>query len=404
MTNNDITEFQSRLYRDPELRKTELYRYKLILVLGAGAIGSAFIVALVSLGYCNIIVVDFDRLEESNLSRSAFLYNPNEDIGELKAEVAAKRAQEGMVDGGSAVGINMDAMDIGANFLSQFVMVICCLDSIAARIHISNECRKAGVPMIETGTNNLLAQAQLFDQKGACYKCYAPDTDETAHHSCAVEFRKAVNQGNIPATPIASTMSATLAANMMVDYLCGINDVSNRKMLYDGKNFQLRNIKLVPVPNCSGCENEKPEKLIEFDESSDITVREAKKMMEEKFGGKITIYMPQDFITSSQCPICGNEFNIFKPVHRVYQNERSCNECKEAGIKEWTITNPSANFVSTINEETEERILDMSLYDVGFPRGAVITVSIGGKDWVDCTFIKDIQIVFESGKKFESAK
>ncbi len=227
------TEFLSRMCRDAQLRKTLQYRYRPVLILGSGAIGSGVIVRLVSQGYSYQVIVDFDRLEVSNLSRGEFLYDVRTDIGRRKAEAAAERAQQGMVDGGQAIGINMDVLDIGARFISQFLIVICCLDSVAARIHINNECRKAGIPLIETGTNGLYAHAQFFDHKGACYSCYVSQEDEFKHHSCNVHFREAVEQGQIPATPIASTMSATLAANLMTNYLCGISDVANKKLLYD---------------------------------------------------------------------------------------------------------------------------------------------------------------------------
>ena len=63
-----------------------------ILVVGAGALGNEILKNLVLTGFRNILVVDLDNIEHSNLSRSV-LYRPD-DIGKGKAETAAKAAME----------------------------------------------------------------------------------------------------------------------------------------------------------------------------------------------------------------------------------------------------------------------------------------------------------------------
>ena len=57
------------------------------LVVGAGALGNEVLKNLALLGVGTVYVVDFDEIEESNLTRSVLFRA--EDCGRPKAEVAA---------------------------------------------------------------------------------------------------------------------------------------------------------------------------------------------------------------------------------------------------------------------------------------------------------------------------
>src|SRR5437763_405877 len=63
-----------------------------VLVAGAGAIGNEVLKNLALLGVGHILVVDFDRVELSNLTRSVLFRDS--DIGQSKARIAAERARE----------------------------------------------------------------------------------------------------------------------------------------------------------------------------------------------------------------------------------------------------------------------------------------------------------------------
>src|SRR5271170_6332902 len=58
-----------------------------LLVIGAGALGNEILKNAALLGFTQVVVVDLDRIEESNLSR-AVLYRST-DVGKYKADAAA---------------------------------------------------------------------------------------------------------------------------------------------------------------------------------------------------------------------------------------------------------------------------------------------------------------------------
>ena len=63
-----------------------------VMVVGAGALGNEILKNLALVGIGHILIIDFDIIEAANLTRSVLFRA--EDIGKLKAEVAAQRLKE----------------------------------------------------------------------------------------------------------------------------------------------------------------------------------------------------------------------------------------------------------------------------------------------------------------------
>ena len=70
----------------------ERLRAARVMVAGAGAIGNEVIKLLALLGIGRLLIVDFDSVEISNLTRSPLFREA--DIGRSKAFIAAERAKE----------------------------------------------------------------------------------------------------------------------------------------------------------------------------------------------------------------------------------------------------------------------------------------------------------------------
>lgn len=97
-------------------------------VIGVGAIGRQVALQLVALGVRNLRLIDFDRVEETNVTTQGYLA---EDIGKRKVEATADFVRR--IDPAIAV------MTICDRFRSRNgvrEVVFCCVDSISARAAI----------------------------------------------------------------------------------------------------------------------------------------------------------------------------------------------------------------------------------------------------------------------------
>ena len=113
-----------------------------VMVVGCGAVGSFAIESLARSGIGNIIVVDFDVVESSNINRQIFALSST--IGKTKVDVAAARIRD----------INPDANVIAINaFFDEKIeldvrpdFVIDAIDTVESKIALYKWCVARNIP------------------------------------------------------------------------------------------------------------------------------------------------------------------------------------------------------------------------------------------------------------------
>jgi molybdopterin/thiamine biosynthesis adenylyltransferase len=108
-----------------------------LLVIGAGALGNEILKNAALLGFRKVIVVDLDRIDESNLSRT-ILYR-SEDIGKFKANVAADAYQRIATDSVVQPLVENVVYGCGLGLFEWSDVIIAGLDNREARLWI-NRC------------------------------------------------------------------------------------------------------------------------------------------------------------------------------------------------------------------------------------------------------------------------
>ncbi|MDP7016576.1 MAG: ThiF family adenylyltransferase, partial [Pirellulaceae bacterium] len=147
-----------------------------ILVVGAGALGNEVLKNLALLGIGHIYIVDFDEIEESNLTRSVLFRS--RDRGRPKAEAAAAALKDLNPDT-QVRSMRANIMtEVGLGLFKEVDVVIGCLDNREARLWVNRSCWKVNTPWIDGGIQEINGVAKVFQPPdGACYECAMTETD-----------------------------------------------------------------------------------------------------------------------------------------------------------------------------------------------------------------------------------
>ncbi|MCR4621398.1 MAG: tRNA threonylcarbamoyladenosine dehydratase [Clostridiales bacterium] len=132
-----------------------------VAVFGLGGVGGHAFEALVRSGIGHITAVDRDVFDETNLNRQ--LLATRDSLGRSKAETALSRAKSIDPEADiTALDLFYCAENAGFIDFASFDYVADCIDSVASKLLIIQNCLKAGVKVISCmGTGNKLDPSRL---------------------------------------------------------------------------------------------------------------------------------------------------------------------------------------------------------------------------------------------------
>ena len=222
----------------------ERLRSARMLVIGAGGLGSPAAMYLASAGIGELVIVDHDTVELSNLQRQ--LLHRDADIGRNKADSAQRTLTEVNPDisviaipeklAGDALEAQVQAADV----------VLDCTDNFTTRFGINRACVQQLTPLVMGAAVRFEGQLSVFDTRQAdspCYRCLYEEGSEP-QETCAE------NGVLAPVVGIIGAMQALEALKLVLS----IGSVlSGRLLLFDGLTQEWRTLKLRRDPACPVC-------------------------------------------------------------------------------------------------------------------------------------------------------
>jgi molybdopterin/thiamine biosynthesis adenylyltransferase len=232
------------LLHDFDIAGQERLHQSRVLVVGLGGLGCPAALYLAGAGIGELVLVDGDEVELSNLQRQ--IAHTDEDIGTNKARSAAA----------AIAALNPDVkLDIIEQSLTERAMpelltrvdlVLDATDNYPVRFALNRTCIAAGVPLVSAAAVRSEGQLAVFDpvRGGPCYRCLYTEGDTDTALSCSESGVLAPLVGAI----------GSLQAMEALKVLTGFGEPLRGKLLVlDLRNMEFRQLVLSARADCPAC-------------------------------------------------------------------------------------------------------------------------------------------------------
>src|ERR1700722_10674515 len=209
-----------------------------VLVIGAGALGNEILKNLALLGFRNVVIVDMDKIDESNLSRT-ILFRTS-DIGDFKVNAAASAYLSIAPDALLQPIVANVTRECGLGLFASCDLILAGLDNREARLWINRCAWKVNRPWIDGAIEGINGVARVFlPGEAPCYECTLGEMDWALlqrRMSCNLLTYEGTVEGKVPTTPTIASIIAGIQVQEAVKLIHGLPTLSGRGLVFEGLN------------------------------------------------------------------------------------------------------------------------------------------------------------------------
>ncbi|HKT48829.1 MAG TPA: ThiF family adenylyltransferase [Candidatus Angelobacter sp.] len=340
----------------------EKIRSARVLVIGAGALGNEILKNLALLGFENMVVVDMDLIDATNLSRS-ILYRST-DVGKRKVDVAAE-ATRNIFPEARVHPINANVVHgLGLGLFGWADVVLAGLDNREARLWINRACWKMNRPWIDGAIEGINGVARAFlPGTPPCYECTLGETDWeilNRRMSCNLLLLENDTEGKVATTPTISSVIAGLQVQEAVKLLHGLPVLAGKGFIFEGLNHTSYRVEYTENADCMS--HYSFAEIVSLPSAShQMTLVQLHERAQHDLNSKdVILEFSRDVIHKLSCPACGAEEELFSAVGKVtYAQGR----CSNDGQMRAVITMHSYSGTESYGNRTLDQ-LGLPLFDV----------------------------------------
>ena len=211
-----------------------------VLIIGLGGLGCPLLTYLAASGVGQVGLVDFDKIELSNLNRQT-LFN-KDDIGKFKVIQAKKFIKK--VDKDIKIFVYKDKSSCkNINKILKKYEIICDgTDNYKTRYLINDYCKKKRKILITSAINKFDGHLMKFNfrKHGPCYRCFMP-TIPNLENNC---------QSEGIFSPVAGVMGSLQANEVLKTLLNTKADLTSRLLIFDSLKLEFKKVKILINPEC----------------------------------------------------------------------------------------------------------------------------------------------------------
>ena len=211
-----------------------------VLIIGIGGLGCPLLSYLAASGVGKIGLVDFDKVELSNLNRQILF--SQKDIGKFKvnqAKIAIRKINKD-------INIFLFKKKLTKKNIEKicasFEIICDGTDNFYSRYLINDYCVKKKKILISSAISKFDGHLIKFDfsKKGPCYRCFMPSPPQN-EKNCQAE-------GIF--SPVAGIMGSLQANEVLKSILKTKNDLTNKLLVFDALKTEFRKLKISINPKC----------------------------------------------------------------------------------------------------------------------------------------------------------
>jgi adenylyltransferase/sulfurtransferase len=238
-----------------------------VLCIGTGGLGAPLGLYLAAAGVGRIGLVDFDRVDDSNLQRQVLF--STKDVGRPKIEAAADRLR------GLNPDIQIDTFDThlssdnALDILKDYDIIVDGTDNFPTRYLVNDASVLLKKPNVYGSIFRFEGQITIFgDPNGPCYRCLYPEPPPPGLvPSCAEGGVLGVLPGIVGSIQTAETLKLIIGKG---------ESLIGRLLLFDALAMRFRELKLRKNPDCPMCGTHPTiTKLIDYAEFCGVRGEEA---------------------------------------------------------------------------------------------------------------------------------
>jgi adenylyltransferase/sulfurtransferase len=351
------------------------------MVIGGGALGNEVVKNLALFGVGTIVIVDYDTIEYSNLTRSILFRESDADKGLYKADVLVKKVKEINPEVNAIAICGNLKTEVGLGIYREMDVIFGCLDSRLARFQLNRLCFRANKPWIDGGIENLEGTVRVFIPEVNCYECSlskAALAEINARMPCANVVKRNEKAGRIATTPVIASIIGAIQVQEALKLIHqeqidkgNLTSLGGNMLHYDGAHNQVDLYDFTSYKkNCLSHEQWKD--IIPIPElSADTTIREALDLIAKHLDvEEIEINLRNDkFVSKIVSSVTNTTFEPMRPESKIADYVAHNNEIRDLQIVEGLLQREFENI------DAEFPFLHLTLKEIGIPYYDILQVS-----------------------------
>lgn len=371
----------------------ERINHSTVLIAGAGALGQNTALDLALSGVGELRIVDRDRFEEHNRTRSPAFPLPQEQdaYGLDKAGAVARKLHPLMTAPNPVMRFaNKWIQELGDGAFEGVTAVVSAVDSRIARAYLSDKARQHGLAFIEGGFERENLRLTSFPAPNGgdlatlpCWRCLQPNVEGSL--SCSSYARNADAAGIIPAIQNTAAVLGGLQAEAAIlaiqEELRGEDDAKSFSL--NIRTWQSQTVLLRADSKCPGVHYVSRTEPIKLQTTANDTVEQLLREISEHLGSSARLWLPlrtySKLFWTAPCRNrkCGRLVSIRSPEWRWLMHPR-CTKCGGTFAPVSDDANASTYTTPEISLLSKPEVLAATGREIGF--APLTLVGAAGED------------------------